>query len=222
MPPSHRAFPTGRPVKIGRRFLLIPGETSPNKAPEETGDRFPLRLSPGKAFGSGLHETTVSCLEALEDLGSLKSWSVLDVGTGTGILSLACLLLGARRAIAFDIDQDAARNCSRNAVLNRLSEQLRVFQGTLEALSPSVGFDLILANIHGDIILKEADRLAGHTREEGFMILSGLDYTDSSQVKTAMKEHGMEEVSVQFLEEFVTQVWHRPPGRLRTGPGSRV
>ena len=154
----------------------------------------------------------------MEDLGSLKSWSVLDVGTGTGILSLACLLLGARRAVAFDIDQDAVWNCCRNAVLNQVSEQLRVFQGTLEALRPSVGFDLVLANIHGDIILKEADRLAKHTREEGFLILSGLDYTDNRQAKTAMKEQGMEEISILFLEEFVTQVWRRPPGRFRTGP----
>ena len=154
----------------------------------------------------------------MEGLGSLKNRSILDVGTGTGILSLACLLLGARRAVAFDIDQDAARNCNRNAVLNRVSEQLRVFQGTLEALSPSVGFDLVLANIHGDIILKEAYRLAGHTREEGYMILSGLDYTDSRQAKVAMKEQGMAEVSVLFLEDFVTQVWHRPLNRDRKEP----
>jgi ribosomal protein L11 methyltransferase len=218
MPPSHPAFPTGRPVKIGRRFLLIPGETPPNKAPEKTGGRTPIRLSPGKAFGSGLHETTVSCLEALEGLGSLKNRSVLDVGTGTGILSLACLILGARKVLAFDIDSDAARNCNRNAALNQVSEQLRVFQGTLEAVTPSADFDLVLANIHGDIILKEAGRLAKHTREEGYLILSGLDYTDSRQAKTAMKEQGMEEVSVLFLEDFVTQVWRRPPGGLRTGP----
>ena len=205
-------------MKIGLHFLLIPGETPPNITPEEMDDRIPVRLSPGKAFGSGLHETTVSCLEALEGLGSLKNRSVLDVGTGTGILSLACLLLGARKVLAFDIDSDAARNCNRNAALNQVSPQLRVFQGTLEAVSPSVGFDLVLANIHGDIILKEAHRLTGHTREEGFLILSGLDYTDSTQAKSAMKEQGMEEVSVLFLEDFVTQVWRRPPGRLRTGP----
>ena len=154
----------------------------------------------------------------MEGLGSFKSWSVLDVGTGTGILSLACLLLGARRAVAFDIDQDAARNCCRNAVLNQVSERLRVFQGTLEALRPSIGFDLVLANIHGDIILKEADRLAKHTKEEGFLILSGLEFTDNRQTKTAMKEQGMEEVSVLFLVDYVTQVWRRPPGRFRTGP----
>jgi len=204
-------------VKVGRRFLLVPGEAPLHKAPAGKDDRTPIRLSRGRAFGSGLHETTISCLEALEGLGSLENRSILDVGTGTGILSLACLLLGARRAVAFDIDQDATRNCNRNAVLNRVTEQLNIFQGTLEALSSSIRFDLVLANIHGDIILKEAQRLAGHTGEEGHMILSGLDYTDSSQIKTVMKEQGMEEISVLFLEEFVTQVWRRPQGRHPAG-----
>jgi ribosomal protein L11 methyltransferase len=152
-------------------------------------------------------------MEALEALGSLDHRSVLDVGTGTGILSLAALLLGVRKAVAFDIDGDAARTCYRNAALNRVSERLKVYQGTLEALNPTLGFDLILANIHGDIILKEAHRLAGHTREEGYLVLSGLDYTDNKAVKLAMGGLGMEEVSVLFLEEFVTQVWRRPPGR---------
>lgn len=115
--------------------------------------------------------------------------------------------------MAFDIDGDAARTCYRNAVLNRVSERLKVYQGTLDALNPTLGFDLILANIHGDIILSEAHRLAGHTREDGYLVLSGLDYTDNRAVKLAMGGLGMEEVSVLFLEEFVTQVWHRPLGR---------
>ena len=137
------------------------------------------------------------------------------MGTGTGILSLVALLLGARNAVAFDIDGDAVRTCSRNAVLNRVEERLGVFQGTLEALNLTVEFDLVLANIHGDIILKEAHRLTGHIREGGHLVLSGLDYTDSRPVKIAMHEHGLEEISVSFLEEFVTQVWRRPQRRDR-------
>jgi len=152
----------------------------------------------------------------------LKSKSVLDVGTGTGILSLAALLLGARSAVAFDVDADAARTCNRNATLNRVSKRLMVFNGTLEALNPSAGFDLVMANIHGHIILKEANRLAGHIREEGHLILSGLDYTDSRPVKVAMNNFGLEGVSVLFLNEFVTQVWRRPQGRDQAGPLSRV
>jgi len=200
-------------VKVGRRFLLIPDETPLSKAPPGTENRVPIRLSRGLAFGSGLHETTVSCIETLERLASPKNNSVLDVGSGTGILSLAALLLGVRKAVAFDIDGDAARTCYRNAALNRVSERLKVYQGTLEALNSTLGFDLILANIHGDIILKEAHRLAGHTREEGYLVLSGLDYTDNRAVKLAMGGLGMEEVSVLFLEDYVTQVWRRPPGR---------
>ena len=140
------------------------------------------------------------------------------MGTGTGVLSLAALLLGARSAVALDIDADAVRTCKRNAFLNGLSRQLKIYQGTLAALNPSVRYDLVLANIHGDVVLEEACRLSEHTREGGHLILSGLDYSDNRAVKLAMGERGMEEVSVLFLEEFVTQVWHRLPGQGRKGP----
>lgn len=153
----------------------------------------------------------------MEGLVPLENKSVLDMGTGTGILSLAALLLGARSAVAFDIDSDAARTCNRNAGLNQVHERLSIFRGTLEALNPAARFDLVLANIHGDIILNWSHRLTEHIREEGYLILSGLDYTDSRPVKVAMNEHGLEEISVLFLEEFVTQVWRRPPGRDRKG-----
>jgi len=202
----HPAFPAGRPVKIGSRFLLVPGDI-----PVDPGGRVPIHLAGGRAFGSGFHETTASCVETLENLAPLTGRSVLDVGTGTGILSLAALGLGARSALAFDIDADAARACCRNAALNGMRERLRTFQGTLGALSSTVAFDLVLANIHGDIILKEAHRLAGHTKERGYLVLSGLDYTDNRPVRTAMTGLGLEKVLIVFLEEFVTQVWHRPP-----------
>jgi len=143
----------------------------------------------------------------------LENKTVLDVGTGTGILSLAALLLGARSAVALDVDGEAARTCIRNAALNRVSDRLRVFQGTLEGLNPSIRFDIVFANMHGDIILKEALRLTGHTAEGGSLILSGLDYTDNRAVKLAMEKQGMKEVSVLFLEDYVTQVCHRPPDR---------
>jgi ribosomal protein L11 methyltransferase len=146
-------------------------------------------------------------MEALEELTFLEGKSVLDVGTGTGILSLAALFLGARYAAAFDVD-----------ALNRVSNRLKVFNGTLVSLNPVVEFDLVLANIHGHILLKEANRLSGHIREGGYLVLSGLDYTDSRPLKIAMNEYGLEEVSVVFLKEFVTQVWRRPQGRGQAGP----
>ena len=89
---------------MGRCFLLVPDGATIRKDPAEKEDRIPIRLSRGRAFGSGLHETTISCMEALEELTFLEGKSVLDVGTGTGILSLAALFLGARYAVAFDVD----------------------------------------------------------------------------------------------------------------------
>ena len=207
---------------MGRCFLLVPDGATIRKDPAEKEDRIPIRLSRGRAFGSGLHETTISCMEALEELTFLEGKSVLDVGTGTGILSLAALFLGARYAVAFDVDADAARTCSRNAALNRVSNRLKVFNGTLESLDPAAAFDLVLANIHGHILLKEANRLSGHIRQGGYLVLSGLDYTDSRPLKVAMNEYGLEEVSVLFLKEFVTQVWRRPQGRGQAGPLCRV
>lgn len=207
---------------MGSRFLLVPGETSHwGEADREEG-RLPLRLSRGRAFGSGLHETTISCVEAVEGIGSLKERSVLDVGTGTGILSLAALLLGASFAVGLDIEGDAVRTCLTNARINGLNGRLVVFRGTLDALKRSCVFDLVLANIHGDIILREAHRLSEATGDGGHLVLSGLDYTDNRPLKVAMAEKGMEAVSVRFLGDFVTQVWRRPRRQDERELGSRV
>ena len=214
----HPAFPSGRPVEIGRRFLIVPEGTPSPGPPQEPDGRITIHLARGKAFGSGLHETTVSCLEALENLILQENLTVLDLGTGTGILTIAALLLGARNAVAIDIDVEAAKNCSRNAALNRLRDRVMVVHGTLDALDPYTGFDLVLANIHGDIILERAQRLVAHTRERGHLVLSGLDYSDNRPAKRAMLRQGMEKVSVQFLGEYVTQVWRHHPNREPAKP----
>jgi len=150
-------------------------------------------------------------MEALEKLSPVKGRTVLDLGTGTGILSMAALGLGAGNAIAVDIDAEAVRTCRRNAVLNGMGERLRSFQGTLAAVSAAAVFDLVLANLHGDIILREAQGLAERTGEGGYLLLSGLDYTDNRPVRAALSVLGLVEIHTTFLTDFVTQVWHRPP-----------
>ena len=117
----HPAFPDGRPVEIGNRFLLIPEGADPKEIHPEQRGRIPIRLWSGKAFGSGLHETTASCIGALEELAPLVSSSVLDMGTGTGILSIAAVKLGAENVLAFDTDMEAASLCRRNADLTGTS-----------------------------------------------------------------------------------------------------
>ena len=214
----HPAFPSGRPVEIGSRFLIVPEGAPSQEILPEQNVRIPVLLARGRAFGSGLHETTVSCLETLEKVTLQADHTVLDFGTGTGILAIATLLLGARNAVAVDIDSEAVKTCSRNAVFNNLRDRTMVVHGTLDALDPSTEFDLVLANIHGNIILDNAQQLVSHTRDKGHLILSGLDYSDNQPVKRAMSSQGMEKVSVCFLEEYVTQVWRRHLNREQAKP----
>jgi ribosomal protein L11 methyltransferase len=138
-----------------------------------------LILGPGKAFGSGQHETTISCIEEMERLGSLAGKRVLDVGTGTGILAVAAVLMDACRVVR--------------------------------------GYHLVLANIYGDIILKEAVNLAARVEPKGHIILSGIDYTDSTPIRILFRNEGLKERSTMFHEEYVTQVWFNPPS-LSSGP----
>lgn len=203
-------------ILSGRRLILY--STDMETGVPGCGNRIPVYLSPGRAFGSGLHETTASCLQALEELDPAADWRVLDVGAGTGILSLAALALGARSAVALDIDRDAAQTCLRSAHGNTRANRMKVFQGTLEALRPTLKFELIVANIYGDIILDQAQKLKHHLAEEGFMILSGIDYGDNRPIREAMTKLGMENRLVRFLDDYVTQVWFNPRLPVSGGP----
>ena len=153
---------TPDPFPVGNRFLIVPESHKTN-----SGDRTPLILGPGKAFGSGQHETTISCIEEMERLGSLAGKRVLDVGTGTGILAVAAVLMDACRVVAIDIEMDAVSTCRKNAILNRAEDRVLITCGSLDSLATGRGYHLVLANIYGDIILKEAVNLAARVEPNG-------------------------------------------------------
>ncbi len=158
----------------------------------------------------------------MEDLPSLAGRRVLDIGTGTGILSVAALHLGASLALGLDLDPEAASTCARNARLNRdrghMPGTLLVLCGTLEALRPSARFHLVLANIYGDIILRQAARMAAHVGEGGHLLLSGIDFSENDAVRKALVSQGMERVAVIRLEDYITQLWRRPQPPAPVGP----
>ncbi|TNF47009.1 methyltransferase domain-containing protein [bacterium] len=196
------------PFPVGNQFLIVHHSHKP-----DIEDRTPLILGPGKAFGSGQHETTISCIKEMEKLGTLTGKRILDVGTGTGILAVAAALVGAARVVAFDIEMDAVLTCRNNVSLNRVEDRVLITCGSLDSIAPGREYHLILANIYGDIILKEAVNLAARLKPEGHLILSGIDYTDSTQISILFRNEGLEELSITFLQEYVTQVWvnpHRP------------
>lgn len=181
-----------KPMEIGERLLVIPQWEE-----AEPGDRVPLYLDPGLTFGTGAHATTRLCLTALEELvrGSER---VLDLGCGSGILSVAALRLGAASALAVDID-DKCRDAAReNAGLNGIGPgQLDILVGNIltdEAVAEKIGggYDIVLANIVADVIIALAPRVRGLLNEGGTFLCSGVIEGRAEEVEAALAAAGLE------------------------------
>ena len=185
------------PFQLGRFTIIPEGEPLPANC------RIPLYLSKKGAFGSGEHETTAACLGQLEKLSSLAGCRVLDLGSGTGILAIAALLLGAGSAVAVDIEWPAALSCSLNAALNGLEDKVLSVCGELASLAET-GFELVIANIYADILLPLAGQLVDLTLPGGLILLSGIPLQDKFDVWRRYTSLGCTEVDAVIGEEFVT------------------
>jgi ribosomal protein L11 methyltransferase len=191
------------PFEIGGRFRISPPGT-----PACGDDRVDLVLAPG-AFGSGEHETTASCLELLATLPDLEGARLLDLGSGTGILAMAALKLGARSALCVDIDPVAVRTCRLNCEINGVAARVGHVCGTLEQAAAD-RFDLILANLHGDILLRVAGGLVARAGPGATLLLSGILHEDNFEVRRCYEQLGCTVVRNHMLEEFTTLLLSRP------------
>lgn len=181
-----------KPMEIGERLLVIPQweEADP-------GDRVPLYLDPGLTFGTGAHATTRLCLTALEGLvrGGER---VLDLGCGSGILSVAALRLGAGSALAVDIDDKCRTAARENAGLNGIGpERLEILVGNLltdETVAAKIGggYDIVLANIVADVIIALAPRVRGLLNPGGTFLCSGVIEGRTAEVRAALAAGGLE------------------------------
>lgn len=185
------------PFNIGNRFRILPPE-----APLIEDERFNLVMDRG-AFGSGEHETTCSCIEILETLPQVKGAKILDLGSGTGILSIAALMLGAGEAWCVDIEQDAVVACERNCERNGINDQVKHVCGTLDVLGEK-DFDLVLANIYGDILLLVADDLVDKAKPGAMILLSGILWEYNFDVRQRYERLGCEVIRNRMMEEFST------------------
>ena len=156
-------------LRVASRIVIVPTWREYSPSP---GDVV-IELDPGMAFGTGHHPTTVMCLAALEELVS-PGCSVLDVGCGSGILSIAAAKLGAREVLAIDIDPVAVETAAQNVEQND-AEAVSVAQGTLPftAMRPG-GYDVVAVNISSVVIGGLADELAGAARPGGTVLASGM------------------------------------------------
>lgn len=141
-----------------------------------------LHLDPGRAFGSGSHETTRLCLQALVERTDLAGLEVIDYGCGSGILGLAAVLLGARRCRAVDIDEQALVATRDNAACNQVAE--RIVASEPAAMSAEQA-DLLLANILSGPLIELAPRLTRLLRPDGLLILSGMLVSQVGAVQAA-------------------------------------
>jgi len=193
-----------RPIPIGRRLVIVPAWLDAPGA-----GRTAIKIDPGMAFGTGTHPTTQLCLELIEvaaEHGPLSN--VIDVGCGSGILSIAALKLGARRALGVDIDIESAKNSRENADLNGIGDELTLGQGSVtEVLEGRFAFKsapLVLANILAPIIIRLFDAgLAELAEPGGTLILSGILADQEQRVVDATGTRGLKMVTRRQMGAWV-------------------
>ena len=172
------------PLRIGRRWLVRPSwQTSDGYA-----DRTTLVIDPKMAFGSGTHPTTALCLVELESLVK-PGVSVLDVGTGTGILAMGAAHLGASPITAVEIDADAVRCARENLVQNQMASRIRLELGSLDVV-PGVTVDLIVANIQYNPLTSMSAELRQRLNPGGQAVFSGILSSEGDAFQRAMESFG--------------------------------
>ena len=221
---------------IGRRLVTVPTwELEGFKASGEFSDRIPLVLDPGMAFGTGKHETTRACLEYIDEIagnreqGTGNGKSFLDMGCGSGILSIAAAKLGFSPVAGFDIDEDAVNASRENAALNGVSVDYRLFalgkgavtlDESIEAakgvypdlalqgrdvgsdVAPFAPADFVVANILGPLLIAFAEEIASYAKK--MLIVSGILNELYPEVRGAFAALGFSEVSRKTIGEWTT------------------
>jgi ribosomal protein L11 methyltransferase len=187
-----------RPVRI-RTLSIVPAELPANSDA--------LRLIDGSAFGTGLHATTALCLEAIEDLlDALTPDRMLDVGTGSGVLALAALRRGVRRAIGLDLDPEALRIAAVNARLNGYGDRLSLLRGGPDALTGSC--PLVVANIRAAELMAMAPTLAQRVASRGRLVLSGIAESVAPDVEGTYRRLGMTIVGHTSRDGWTALMFH--------------
>ncbi|MFJ7306932.1 50S ribosomal protein L11 methyltransferase [Peribacillus frigoritolerans] len=192
------------PVKISERFTIVP--TWEDYTPVSS-DELIIELDPGMAFGTGTHPTTVMCIQALERTvtpGDL----VVDVGTGSGVLSIAAALLDAKRIQSLDLDEVAVQSAKQNVEINNVQDKVSVSQGNLlDGVNEQA--DIVVANILAEVIMRFTDDVAKVVKPGGYFIASGIIQTKKQDVKEAIIASGFTVEETILMEDWVAIIAKR-------------
>jgi len=196
------------PIPIGKRLLILPVWIE-----QEDPGRLAVRIDPSMAFGTGTHPTTQLCMEMVETY-TRPGQPVIDVGCGSGILSIGALKLGANRALGVDIDLAAVRSTRENAESNGVSEQLETGQGSvvdiLQGRFSLRRSPLVLANILAPVIIRLfGDGLANLLSDDGVMVLSGILVEQAGGVEESARQHGLHLVETLQSSDWVALAFRK-------------
>lgn len=198
-----------KPILIGERLVIVPAwMESPDPG------RVAIKIDPGMAFGTGTHPTTQLCLELMEKEFTFRPPSlVIDVGCGSGILSIAAIKLGARQVLGVDIDAGSVKNARDNANANNIGEELFLNVGSVsEIRKGQFAFDkapLVVANILAPVIVRLFDNsLAGLIEGSGALILSGILQDQEARVVEAAQAHRLALADRRQMGDWVALKMH--------------
>lgn len=189
-----------KPTKLSNNIVVKPTwcEYEPNE------EDIVIEIDPGMAFGTGTHETTMLCIRMIEKYMS-DGYKVLDVGSGSGILSIAAAKLGASDVLGIDIDEDAVRVSNENYELNKVSDRAKAIVGDLTA-GVDYKANIVVANLLADIVMRLSKDAKRYLGEKGIFITSGILTEKSEAVEKCMIECGFEIVEKAILGEWCSIV----------------
>lgn len=173
--------------------VLIAGKIMVYTSEYPSGDaEYRIRISPRQAFGSGSHQTTAMILERLLDVDTTGK-KVIDAGCGTGILGIFCAMRGASHILGYDIDNWSVKNTQEHITLNKI-KTMEVREGDVSTIRNEKDYDLILANINRNILLRDVPKMMQSLKEHGTVILSGFYEEDAPFILEMAKAQGLQQV----------------------------
>ena len=188
-------------IHISERIVIKPTF----KEYESIDDEIVITLDPKMSFGTGEHESTKLSVQLMEKYIKVKG-KVLDVGSGTGILSIAAVKMGAAYAVAVDNDPWCYENCIENCALNNVEERIKVVEGEIEII-PEEDFDLVLANIQKNILLLISEKIKTKLNNNGIVVLSGLMLKDETEIIKHYQSVGFKFIDKKIMDEWIAIVF---------------
>jgi ribosomal protein L11 methyltransferase len=189
-----------KPMKVSDRIVIKPSWETYNKKKGQVI----LTLDPGMAFGTGTHETTMLCMQAIDQY-IRPDHSLIDIGCGTGVLSIGALLLGAKAATAIDLDGNAVEIARKNAQINKVLDRMTLVHGNLlDEIEGS--YDIVVANIIADVIIELSQYVTNYIKAGGLFISSGIIHERLDEVIEQIESVGLILEKVEKMGEWAMVV----------------